>query len=530
MTKESNSLFKSLRKLMTDGAQITENISSAIQKLQHPEEDVPHVSYKIKDNALAIKNSFDKCTDIVLREIKITNNPEYTALLVYLDGMVNQELLENAIVKKLISQPADSTYLPNSQAYVQYLIGIQPTDIYHDMDKVLDAILNSKVVIFINGVNQALTIDFRKPPSRNVDAPETESSLRGPREAFTESKQTNIGLLRKRIKNINLKFEPYQIGRQTKTDISISYIAGIANDKIITEVRERLTKIDIDAVLGNSYIEEYIEDSPFFIFPTIFRTERPDAVAGKLLEGYVAIITDGTPIVLVVPCLFIDCIKTTDDYYLKFIPATITRWIRFAAFFLTINLSGFYVGLLTFHQELIPYPLISTLIKSRAGAPLPVMWETFALLFTYEILREAGIRMPRVVGPAVSIVGALVLGQSAVEAGLVSTLSVVIVAFSAIAALTINTPEINMSLIFPRFIMLFLGGTLGLLGLTGGILILFINMISIRSFGVPFMEPLAPLSVKELSDVVVRAPLWSMLKRSKLITRKESTRRKPRLH
>jgi len=192
---------------------------------------------------------------------------------------------------------------------VQYLLGIRPKDIYEKMEEAIDAILDSKIVIFINDVNAALTIDFRKPPSRSVNTPETETSLRGPREAFIEAKQTNIGLIRKRIKNINLKIEPFQIGRQTKTDVSICYIKGIANDKIVNEVRERLNKIDIDGVLANTYIEEYIEDSPFFIFPTIFRTERPDIVVGKLLEGYIAIITDGTPIALVVPYLFVDSLK-----------------------------------------------------------------------------------------------------------------------------------------------------------------------------------------------------------------------------
>lgn len=525
-SSENNSILGSLKKRISGSHPAENNVSDNEQPPLKPE--VQPVSPNLKENEQYIKNAFDHCSDIVLREIKITSNQDYSALLVYLDGMVKQDLLEEAIVKKLVSQPADSTDLPNIKEYVQYILGIRPEDIYEETDKVLEAILDSKIVIFIDGINQVLSIDFKNPPSRPVDKPETETSLRGPREAFTESKQTNIGLLRKRIKNINLKLEPYQIGRQTKTDIVVCYIAGIADDKIINEVRQRLSKIDIDAVLGNGYIEEYIEDSPFFVFPTIFRTERPDEVAGKLLEGYISIITDGTPVALIIPCLFIDCIKTTDDYYVKFIPATLTRWIRFLAFFLTINLSGFYVALLTFRQELIPYALVSTLIKSRAGVPLPVMWECFALLFTFEIIREAGVRMPRVVGPAVSIVGALVLGQSAVEAGLVSTLTVVVVAFSAIAALTIPTPEINMSLILPRFVILFLGGTLGMLGVVGGIMILFINMISARSFGVPYMAPFAPLNKTDLSDALIRAPLWSALKRSKLITRKQSTRRKTR--
>ncbi|MBP2631221.1 MAG: GerA spore germination protein [Firmicutes bacterium] len=525
---ENNSILESLKKIITSITGTTENNTSDREQSDSSENKTKPISYKVKDNEQYLKKIFVNCSDLVVREIKIASNQDYGAMFVYLAGMVKQDLLEEAIVKKLVSQPADTTHLPNIKDYVQYLLGIRPEDIYEKMDEALNAILESKVVIFVNGVNAALTIDFKSPPSRSVNTPETETSLRGPREAFIESKQTNISLIRKRIKNINLKVEPFQIGRQTKTDVNVCYIKGIANDKIVNEVRERLNKIDIDGVLANTYIEEYIEDSPFFIFPTIFRTERPDIVVGKLLEGYIAIITDGTPIALVVPYLFVDSLKATDDYYLKYISGTLTRWIRSIAFFLTLTLPGFYVALLTFHQELIPYDLVTTLIKSRAGVPLPVMWECISMLFAYAILKEAGIRMPRVVGPAISIVGALVLGQAAVEAGLVSTLTVVVVALSAIAALTTPTPEMNIYLMPPRFILLFLGGTLGMLGLIGGIMILFVNMISARSFGVPYMAPLAPLMKNELSDVVVRGPFWSMLKRSKLITRNQSTRKKPR--
>lgn len=525
---KNNSILDSLKKILTISTQPTENNTSDIEQSRPSKIEAQPVSYKVKDNEQYLKKIFANCSDLVVREIKIASNQDYSAMFVYLEGMVKQDLIEEAIVKKLVSQPADTTHISNIKEYVRYLLGIRLDDIYEKMDKVLNAIIDSKIVIFINGVAAAMTIDFKNPPSRSVGTPETETSLRGPREAFIESRQTNIGLIRKRIKNINLKVEPFQIGRQTKTDVNVCYIKGIANDKIVNEVRERLNKIDIDGILANTYIEEYIEDSPFFIFPTIFRTERPDIVVGKLSEGYIAIITDGTPIVLVVPYLFIDAMKATDDYYLKYMSGTLTRWIRSIAFFLTLILPGFYVALLTFHQELIPYGLVTTLIKSRAGVPLPVMWECISMLFAYAILKEAGIRMPRVVGPAISIVGALVLGQAAVEAGLVSTLTVVVVALSAIAALTTPTPEMNIYLMPPRFILLVLGGTLGMLGLIGGIMILFVNMISARSFGVPYMAPLAPLMKNELSDVVVRAPFWSMLKRSKLITRNPSTRKKPR--
>jgi len=519
----------SLELMIKRSHEISEKMATVIEHFRQAGITVQsHISLQLSDNELYLKNAFHNCSDFVMRKIKITNNPNYSAILAYIDGMVKQDLIEESVIKKLTAKPADATYSPDSENYVQYLLGIRPEDIHEDPSKVVESILNSKLILLVDGVNKGLTIDFKNPPARNVEQPEAELSLRGPKEGFTESIRTNTCLIRRKIKNINLKMESHTLGKQTKTDIAVCYLSGIANDKIVNEVRMRLHKIKIDSVMGSNYIEEYIQDSPFFIFPTIFHTEKPDVVASKILEGHVAIIVDGTPVVLTVPCLFVDFMKTLDDYYLKFIPATLNRWVRYLSFLLSVTFAGFYVALLTFHQELIPDALIITIIKSRAGVPFPLMWECFAMLFTYEVLREAGIRMPRMIGPAVSIAGALVIGQAGVEAGLVSTLTVVVIGFTAITSLTIPSPEMAVSQILPRFLLLLLSGTLGMLGLAGGMMILFINMISARSFGVPYMSPLAPLTVDELSDVVVRAPLWTMIKRSKLITWQQSLRRKPK--
>lgn len=524
---QASSQLKSLQKMIEKGTEIVWNLDDLTGQLrQSGVQAQPYVSYKLKDNENGIKNIFDKCSDLVIRKFYMANDPEHYAMIAYFDGMVKQELIEE-FIQKLTAKPAvDSAYTSDDKDYAQYLLGIRPEDMYEELDQVSDAIVNSKLVLFIDGVNKALTIDFKNPPARNVEQPEVESSLRGPKEGFTESLRTNTCLLRKKIKSEKLKIESLKLGKQTKTDVSICYLSGIANEKIINELRERVQKIDIDAVLGTNYILEYIQDSPSFVLPTVFRTEKPDVLAAKLLEGRIAIIADGTPIALTVPCLWVEFLQTDDDYTLKFIPATLNRWVRYLSFFINLTLSGFYVSLLTFHHELIPDSLVPSILKSRAGVPLPAMWECFAMLFVYEVLREAGVRMPRVVGPAVSIVGALVLGQAAVDAGFVSTPTVVVVGFTAIASLTITAPEMSMSLIFPRFVFLFLGGSLGMLGLIGGVMIMFMNMISIRSFGVPYMGPLAPLVVNELSDVAIRAPLETMTRRPKLITWKQSIRRK----
>ncbi|WP_122628343.1 spore germination protein [Lucifera butyrica] len=517
--------LKSLQRLLSDSSQIATELEAVVNQLRQSGDTTLPVSHRLKDNEKYIKTILDKCSDLVVREIRIANDPKYSAIIVYIDGLVKLDLIEESVIKKLTGKPAEGTYHSESQDYAQYLLGIRPEDMYKDMNKVMDIVLNGNLVLFIDGVNTALAIDFKNPPARSVEEPPTEVTLRGPREGFTESIKTNISLIRKKIKNTNLKMESYVFGKRTKTNIVVCYLADIASNRIVNEVKERLAKIDIDSVLDSNYIGEYIEDSPLFFFPTIFRTEKPDVVAGKLLEGRIAIIVDGSPAVLTVPCLFIEFLEISEDYYLKIIPATINRWLRFVSFFVTIILPGLYVSLLTFHQELIPNAFVPTIIKARAGVPFPAMWACLGMLVVYEVLREAGVRMPRMIGPAISIVGALVLGQAAVEAGLVSTPTVIIVGFSAIASLTISSPELNTSLVFPRFIFLFLGGTLGLVGLTSGMLIFIMSMISQRSFGVPYMGPLAPLIINDLRDVAVRAPIKNMFKRPKLITWKHSIRR-----
>ncbi|SHE34036.1 spore germination protein KA [Caldanaerobius fijiensis DSM 17918] len=484
-----------------------------------------NIAKNLDDNEKYIKTIFDKCSDIVIRKFNIANNPNYKAALIYIDGMIQQNIIEESIIKRLTNKNADHTYNPGSEKYSKYLLGIKDEDIYEKMDNAIEAILNGNPVLFINGISKALNVNLKNPPGRNIEEPTTETVVRGSREGFSESIRINTCLLRKKIKNVNLKMECLKIGKQTKTDVVISYLANIANHKIVNEVKERLSKIDIDSVLDSNFIEEYIDDHPLSFFPTIFRTEKPDVAAGKLLEGRIAIIVDGTPTVLTVPAIFAEFIQTGEDYYMRFIPATLNRWLRYFSFFLSLTLPGFYVALVTFHQELVPTSLVVTIIKARAGVPLPSLWECFMMLLAYEILREAGVRMPRAVGQAVSVVGALVLGQAAVEAGLVSTPMVIVTALTGIASFTIPSPEMNMALTYPRFILLFLGGTLGILGLTCGLLIMLMNLISMRSFGVPYMGPIVPLIMEELPDIAIRAPLWSTIRRPKLITWKRDNRR-----
>lgn len=484
------------------------------------------ISHILEDNLKIIQYIFEGCSDLIIRKIKITNNPEYTAALIYFENMTQLNLMEETIIEKLTNYSRDSSYRPDKLEYCKYLLGIRDNDIYTYANDIANSILSGNAVLLIDGLDKAMVINSNNPPSRAVEEPNVESVVRGPREGFTESISTNIALIRKRIKTPHLKTETFIVGRQTKTKVTIAYISNIANEKTVKEVKERISRIDIDSVIGISYIKEYIEDAPLSGFPTVFSTERPDVAASKILDGRVAIITDGNPLVKTVPAVFMEFLNTNEDYYIKYIPATLNRWIRYLSFLLTLTLPGTFIAITTFHQELIPTPLLISFIKSRSDLPYSALLECIMMLIAYEILREAGVRMPRAVGQAISVVGALVLGQAAVEAGLVSTPMVIVIATTAISSFAVPNTDMYEAIRLPRFIFILLGGFLGLLGLICGFTILIIELISIRSFGVPYMEPIAPAIKGEFWDTLVRRPIWTKFTRPWFITGRRSIRRK----
>jgi spore germination protein KA len=485
-------------------------------------------SATLQRNKQYLQKIFDKCADIVIREINIASNPKYNAICVYVANMVPVENVEEFIIRRLTYPPQNVPNLSNIKAYSMSLLGIAEDDLIDDMTAAIGSIIEGELVLFINGLNRGLTIDIKKPPSRAVEQPVTESVIRGPREGFTEAFAINITLVRKKIKSPNLKMEVFKLGKQTNTNVAVLYMANIANMKIVDEVKNRLKRIDIDSLLAASYIEEYIEDNPFSLFPTIFRTEKPDVASGKLLEGRVIIFVDSVPIALSVPCIFGEYFMAPDDYYLRFYVSTMTRWIRFLAFSMSLALPGAYVALVSFHSELLPTALMISVMRGRANIPFPPMFEALFMLTTYIILQEADVRMPKTMGQSVSVVGGLVLGQAAINAGIVSAHMIIIITFSAVAALAVPTAELQMPLSYTRVLLLILGGFGGMVGVTCGLIAMIMHLLSLRSFGVPFLAPVGPMKPSELRDILIRSPLWSMKKRPKTITWTDSIRRKGR--
>ncbi len=338
--------------------------------------------------------------------------------------------------------------------------------------------------------------------------PTTQNVIRGPKEGFVEKTDVNISLVRRRLKTKDLRVENLTLGSVTNTKISLMYLDKIAKKEIIDEIRRRLNSIKIDSILDSGYIEELIKDDRYSFFPEFMNSEKPDSVVAGLLEGRVAIFVDGNAYVLTAPALFVDFLQVSEDYYHHFIVSTFIRMLRYISAFLTLFVPAGFIALVTFHQEMIPTPLLISIASQREGIPFPAFVEAIMMEGVFEILREAGIRMPRVIGPAISIVGALVLGQAAVEAGIVSAAMVIVVSITAISSFVIPNYSMAYAIRIIRFAYMLLAGMFGLYGIFMGIIALILHLCKLKSIGVPYMTPIAPKTRYGTKDTIIRYPLW----------------------
>ncbi|MBM7659868.1 spore germination protein KA [Bacillus mesophilus] len=480
-----------------------------------------------------IKKDIGQSPDVIIREMVIGKETKTKIAVIYIDGLVDKQFVHEFILTPLLYSIRESCLgdvsLTGESFYEilkDYSLTIGELTTLESYEDVLNRVLSGDTVLFLDGEASSFSLGTRGWEGRGVEEPSTEQVIRGPKEGFTETIRTNTGLIRRRIRDKNLMFEYVQIGRRSKTDVSIAYMKDLADEKIIQEVRDRLSLIDIDTILEGGYIEELIQDETMTPFPTVYNTERPDVVVGGLMEGRVAIIVDGTPFVLLVPALFIHFMQSSEDYYQRADISTLIRLLRFTAFLMSLLVPSAYIAVTTYHQEMLPTALLVSLSAQREGVPFPAVVEALIMELTFEILREAGLRMPRAIGSAISIVGALVIGQAAVEAGLISATMVIVVSLTAISSFVI--PKFNMSIStrILRFGFMILAATFGLFGIILGLLGLVFHLTSLRSFGIPYMAPFAPIITSDLKDTLVRTPLWKMNTRPRLINQKDIIKNK----
>ncbi|MCR1897510.1 spore germination protein [Irregularibacter muris] len=481
------------------------------------------ISKNLKQNLDFIKSSLGESNDIKIHEF-VFGKRQFLGALIFIDGLVNSNQITESILKPLISEKEmhlsleDDSIIDEIRKSVLCSGSVTES---HFFNEIFDGCLSGDTVMLLDGFSEALIIDTQMWDKRNVTEPQTESVVRGPREGFTENFRTNTSLLRRRIKSPRFRMENMIIGHKTATNICIAYIEGVARPEIIELLKTRLNNINVDSILDSGYIEEYIEESSFSIFPTVGYSEKPDVIASKILEGRIAIISDGSPFVLTVPMLFIESFQTAEDYYGRTIYASITRLMRIFCFFIAIFAVPGFIAFSTFHQELIPTTLLFTIANAREGTPFPALFEALIMVTSFEILKEAGLRLPRPVGQAISIVGALVMGDAAVSAGLVGAPMVITVAITAVASFVIPTQTDSISVL--RIIMMILASVLGGFGIAIGFLGMLVQLAKMTSFGMPYFE--AVMFSRDQQDSFIRVPLWIMRKRPKNMASEDKKRR-----
>ncbi|AZN39225.1 spore germination protein [Paenibacillus albus] len=464
-------------------------------------------STSMKENETLFRQAFQNCSDIQFRSLTIKGGIKI--LLVYVDGMVDTDVMTTNVLKPLLYDGLPEglgTIDGIGQMCELGLFAVMQYQQLADISEIIDAILKGNAAILADSESSALLLNCTKFATRSVEESTNEAALRGSRESFTELLRTNTTMLRRIITTPNLKMESFQVGRLTKTEVVISYIEGLAAENVVKEVRSRIKRIKLDAILESSYIEESIEDTHYSPFPQMVISERPDIVSSCLVQGKIAVLTGGTPNVIVIPMTFWDGLQAPDDYYERFLFASMNRWIRYIFAIFSILFPSIYVALTNYHPEMVPPKLMLSITGLREASPFPTIIEIFLMEFMFEGLREAGIRLPQQIGPLVSIVGALVIGEAAVRAGIISAPIVIVVSTAGISSFVIPRYRFSFPLRMLRFPLLILSALFGLFGVALGIIAMLIHLIQLKPFGTPYLTPVTPLVTSKLKDVLLRWP------------------------
>lgn len=488
------------------------------------------LSASLEQNKQTILEKLGNSQDIVFREFKLGANPKISVAVFYTDGLTDtvalQMLIDELIGAKFNNNKENQFQNKNSLLDQLKNLVLNATDVKEisDLDAILVSLLSGSVIFLVDGQSEGFEIGLRKWNQRSITESTNDSVIRGPKESFTENLRSNTALIRRKIKSPNLWMESRVIGKVTQTDVAIMYLEGTVDQALLTEVKSRLDRIEIDGILESGYIEELIQDEALTPFPTLYNSERPDVVASAILEGRVAILVDGTPFVLLAPALFVQFFQAAEDYYARAGISSALRVLRYMCFLIAFLAPSLFIAITTFHQEMIPSDLLFSLLAQREQIPFPAVFEALLMEVAFEILREASLRMPKVIGSAISIVGTLVIGQAAVEAGLVSAALIIVVSTTAIASFVFPSNDLSIATRMLRFPLMLLAGSFGLFGVMIGVISLVLHLCNLHSFGVPYMSSIAPYINDEQKDTLIRLPFWFMRTRPKELKRKNLIR------
>ncbi|WP_405155416.1 spore germination protein [Paenibacillus sp. FSL K6-0108] len=458
-------------------------------------------------------------------------NLKARGILFFVDGLTDKPGLDQNILKPLLdwaSKPLTDEHIRNEKLedyLVQQVLLISETEWIVDVHQALRKVLFGSTMLLVEGMPGALLLGSSRGQTRSVEEPISEAVLRGPRIGFTETLSDNTAMLRRHGENKSLAMTSYQVGKRVQKKLMVIYFKDIANEELVAEVKRRIRTIDVDEVLENGYVEQLIEDNFLSPFAQIQNTERPDRVMSSLLEGRVAILLDGSSYALLMPVTYAMMLQSPEDYYERWLPGSLIRILRFVCTFISLFAPALYISFISFHPGLIPTKLVVSIIATRKGVPFSTLIEALIMEIAIEVLREAGLRLPKPIGPAMGIVGGLIIGQAAVNAGIVSPILVIVVAVTAICSFATPMYSAGLSMRLLRFPIMFSAAMFGLYGVIMSFLFLTIHMLKLKSFGISYVNLAVPQSLKDWKDYVIRVPLQFMKYRPEVLKPKESKRK-----
>ncbi len=478
------------------------------------------LSRKLADNLSAFKKIFEGDDTVIFREFENHAAPAIKCFAISIDGMINIKTINESIVTPIVF----TTSLNDSKNVFEDIKNqvVCGNDIKNsaDIKSIVTDVLYGDTALFVEGFAEALIINTKGFSMRSISEPDDEKSLRGPREGFTEGILTNTSMIRRKIQTSDLKFSFIRLGNRTNTKTCICYLDSLVKKDMLEDLRKRISKINIDGLLDSHYIAQLIKDSPYSLLKTIGTTEKPDIAAAKLLEGRIVILLDGSPMALTLPYLLIENFQAPDDYYSNFYYASATRILRLLSFFITISIPALYIALVAFHQEMIPTSMLVSIVSAAKGVPFPAIVECIGMLMVFEILNETGIRMPNKIGQALSIVGALVIGQAAVEAKIVSAPMIIVIAITGITGLMV--PRMKAAVFVFRLVALAGAASFGIFGYFIVMLWIMIYMLSIKSFGIDITSQFGTFSLKDIKDIYIASPQQLMKTRPRHMSTDET--------
>ncbi|MDD5923769.1 MAG: spore germination protein [Clostridia bacterium] len=459
-------------------------------------------------------NDFQGSVDYTVKRFVLKDGQKCAAIT--MEGQISKDIFARSVLNPILTYDTKDLYGDELFDCIKlYIISASEAMEITSFEEVYNLSMSGFAIIAVDDCDRMLAVGVQGFPFRSISEPETEITQRGSREGFVEPIKINMTMIRRRIKNPRLKFEQMIVGDVSKTSICLCYLTDIVSQDILNELKKRLEQTDLSNALAAGYLVDYLDDkNDKSLFCSVGLSERPDTVCGKISEGRIAVVIDGTPSVLIVPHLFVENFQTMDDYSNRPYFATFSRWLKYLAFIISIFTPGVYVAAVIYNPEIFPEEMLTKIALSVASTPFPIVWEVLIIHFIYEIMREAGLRLPRTLGHAVSIVGALVIGETAVNAGLIGAPTLMIVALTAISSYVI--PDLYAPISLMRILFIVIGGLFGIWGIMAVYSLIMVDLCAKNSFGVPYTAPLSPFSIRGMRDSILKAG-WKRLSRKKYI-------------